>query len=87
MINDKEIEIEAAGINIDNGSILFFSDESCTKISRVVAGGQWQSLEVCEGSDQLETRQPISEEPAPLAEGEAVDVVESHTGVNLLDGE
>jgi len=76
-IGGKEREVEATGISVENGTIVFFHDEDC-KLSRfVVAAGKWDSLEVLGDSDALQIRPPAQVSVQPEA-GSSGEVCEGH---------
>lgn len=56
-INGVEKEIEAAGMTVDNGTILFIKEDGQPGVNCVVPAGKWDYLEVGEGSDALQIRQ------------------------------
>jgi len=74
-INGVEKEVEAKGVSVDKGTIIFFCDEECTKSKFVVNAGQWESIEVAGDSEPLMVRaqQPVQHEA--VVEAPEVEVV------------
>ncbi len=62
-IDGKEKDIDSTGITIENGMVIFFYDEACTKSKFVVAPGKWDSLEVMGDSQPIQIQRPASEKP------------------------
>lgn len=51
---DKEtVKIEATGVSVESGNILFFSDDKCTQVRELIPSGKWTRLKVLEGSAPL----------------------------------
>ena len=59
-INGIEREIEAKGLTVDNGTLIFFSNEEQTQSRIIVAAGKWDSLEVMEESNALQINKTAS---------------------------
>lgn len=81
-IKGVEKEIEAEGVSVDKGTIIFFCDKECTLSKFVVNAGQWEYIEVIGDSDALCVRaaQPQVQAEAPqvvVAEPEVEVVPES----------
>jgi hypothetical protein len=59
-INGNEKEVQAQGLTIDKGTIIFFCDKECTQSKLVVNSGKWDSIEVVGDSDALQIRKTKS---------------------------
>jgi len=53
-INGIEKTIEAKGITVESGTLVFFINKECTQSHFIVPAGKWDALEVLEGSNALQ---------------------------------
>ena len=86
-INGKKKEIEAEGLSIENGTLLFFSDKANSQIIYVISAGKWDSLEVLEGSEPLQMRKgaPVQPKAIEPAEEPAFDVNDLMKNCKVLE--
>ena len=57
LISGVERDIEAEGVSIDQGTILFFADKEESKVNCVIPNGKWEKFQVMGGSDALQIRE------------------------------
>jgi|AntAceMinimDraft_12_1070368.scaffolds.fasta_scaffold80646_3 hypothetical protein len=62
-INGVEKEVEAHGMSVESGTIIFFEDENHLTSKLVVASGKWDYLEVVGDSQSMQVR---PQEPKPI---------------------
>jgi len=67
MINGVKEKVEAEGVTVEQGNLLFYCDKVKGLVNLIVQTGKWDSLRVCEGSDYLVISRP-QEAPLPAAE-------------------
>ena len=53
-INGKEKEVQAEGLTVDKGTIVFYHDTEGTSSKFIVNAGQWESLEVKGDSNAIQ---------------------------------
>lgn len=61
-IRGVEKKVDAKGVAVENGNIIFFCDEECVHSKFVVATGKWDSIEVEGDSDPLQIKRPVPQE-------------------------
>jgi len=66
-----EREVKAQGVAIENGMVVFFSDENCTESRFLVNNGKWDSLEVLSKDDAFRVRK--NEPEVTVVEPEVVE--------------
>lgn len=49
-----EKAIEASGLSIDNGNLIFFKDEECRQVNRVIPSGEWLEIFIDDNSNPLQ---------------------------------
>jgi len=64
-INGKKEEVEAKGLTVESGMLIFFSNEECTESNFIVTAGKWDYIEVKGDSTPLVVRKPKAQEEAP----------------------
>ncbi len=76
-INGTEKEIEAKGLTIEGGSILFFCDVEKGLVDQVIASGKWDYLKVGRNSDPLQinrgTQAPVQTEAESSKEAQQAE--------------
>lgn len=76
-INGSVKEVEAVGMTIESGTIIFFEDDKNETSRMIVASGKWDYLEVDGESPALSIRPrtpaPIAEEPAKDEHAQAME--------------
>ena len=71
-MNGKEYKIDAKGVEIEQGTILFYSNKECTECRTIVHSGKWDRLTVEDSSTSLIV-QRRQEEPRHAVEMDEED--------------
>ena len=53
-VNAVEHKVDAKGVSIESGTLIFYSDEACTQSRLIVVAGKWEMLKVGEESSALQ---------------------------------
>ena len=64
-VNGKEVEVEAKGLTVESGMLIFFADEASTESNFIVTPGKWDYIKVKDGSLPIRIRKPAE---APVVE-------------------
>jgi hypothetical protein len=61
-VNGIDHRVEAKGLSVEQGTLIFYCDDNSTQSRMVVPSGKWEMLKVSEESDALQVKKSTPSE-------------------------